>query len=95
MNGSRISTYEKIHFELKKVHTEWIWSIIGKYIKKSERVVSMRSYIPKIAGCYPFLINCSGFFLERENFIHFSVNIKCCNFKNRVIYHNEEERVRI
>ena len=56
----------------------------------------MRTYILKIAECYPFLINCSGIFWESEYFVHFSEGIKCGNLKkNRVIYHNEDKRVTI
>ena len=35
-------------------------------------------------------------FLEREYFVHFPENINCGSLrKNRVTYHNEEERVTI
>ena len=56
----------------------------------------MRTYIPKIAEYYPFLINYLGIFYERENFVQLSENRKCGNLKkNRLIYHNEEKGVTI
>ena len=56
----------------------------------------MITSIPKIAECYPFLINCSGVFGGKKNIGNASKNIKCGNLmKNRVIYHNEEKRVTI
>ena len=67
-----------------------------KIIQKSETVVSMRTSIPKIAECYPFLINCSGAVGGKKDIKNTSENIKCGNLiKNKVIYHNEEKRVTI
>ena len=48
--------------------------------------------IPKIAECYPFLINCSGDFGGNRNIGNTSEIIKCGNLmENRVIYHNKEK----
>ena len=59
-------------------------------------LVSMRTSIPKIAECYPFLIYCSDILGGKRNIGNRSENINCGNLnKNRVIYHNEEKRVTI
>ena len=62
-------------------------------LQKSETIVSIRTSISKIAGCYPFLIHCSGIFGGWINIGNTSENINCGNLKkNWVIYHNEEKR---
>ena len=43
----------------------------------------MRTSILKIAECYPFLKNCSGFFEEGETFVHFSDDMKCGDLKKK------------
>ena len=56
----------------------------------------MKTSIPKIAECYRFLIIFQVIFKERDNFVHFSENIKYSNLnKNMVIYHKEGKRVTI
>ena len=56
----------------------------------------MRTSIPKIAECYPFLKHCSGIFGEKKNIGNTSENIECgISKKNRVIYHNEGKSVMI
>ena len=39
----------------------------------------MRTYIPKITECHPFLINCLGNFWGREYFDFFSEDINMVN----------------
>ena len=60
LNCSEISTYKKIHFELKNVQN--VLGILLKTIQKSETIVSIKTSIPKIAECYTFLIHCLGIF---------------------------------
>ena len=55
----------------------------------------MRTYIPKIAECYAFLIHCLSIFGRKRNIGNTSENIKCGHLKKRVIYHNEEKKVTI
>ena len=55
---SEISTYEKTYVKLKNMLNVLVKEC--KEFLKSEIVVSMRTSIPKIAECYPFLINCPG-----------------------------------
>ena len=60
LNYSEISTYEKMHYELKNVQN--VLGILLKTILKSETIVSTRTNIQKIAECYTFLIHCSAIF---------------------------------
>ena len=39
----------------------------------------MRTSVPKISECYPFLIHCSGTFGRKRNIGNTSENIKCGN----------------
>ena len=52
----------------------------------------MRTYVPKIAECYPFLIQCSGTLGLNRNIGNTSEHIKCGNLiRKMVIYHNEKK----
>ena len=76
--------------ELKNVQN--VLGILLKTILISEEKKSIRTYIPKIAGCYTFLIHGSVIFGGKINIGNSSEDIKCGNLKNnRVIYHNKEK----
>ena len=63
LNCSEISTYEKLHFELKNVQI--VLGILLKTILKiRNKHFYKRTSISNFSECYPFLIQCPGFFKD-------------------------------
>ena len=75
LNCSKKSTL-KIHVKLNKLLN--VLAKECKKFKKSETVVSIRTSIPKISECYPFLIIFQVMFKERYDFLHYSEIVNMC-----------------
>ena len=77
LNCSEISKYEKyiMNWRTFKMFSVYYWNLF----QKSETIVSIRTYIPKIAEFYTFLIHCSGTFGGKINIENTSENKKWCN----------------
>ena len=64
LNGAELSTYDKTDAKWENLLSLLIEEFTN--FLPSETAVSMRTYIPKIEECYPFLIIYGVMFRERD-----------------------------
>ena len=91
LNSSEISTYKKIHYEVKNVQNV-LGVMLISILKFRNNCFYKNFYSKNCRFLFFFSINFSGILGGKINIDDTSENINCGNFKeNRVIYHYEEE----